>query len=294
MLLQILVNSLISGMLLGLVAYGFKLIFHTCKVFHLAHGGIYTLAIYSFYTTSMVIFSGKTIGLLLGMVVAGAAVFLGALIMERWVYRPLFESKVNQMISLISSLGIYIIVVNLIAIFFGNETKIFNLSTYSIVNNSELILTNVQLIQALVAISIFACLYLVQKSEIFLKATAVAEKSELAGIIGININKVRNFVFVLGSLLAGIAGVLKAIDTGFDPQVGMSVTLSAAVVAILDASNTLKGVILAALGIALVQSLTEWFLSAQWKEGMTFFILIIVMMLQTEGILAYALRTEEK
>ena len=75
---------------------------------------------------------------------------------------------------------------------------------------------------------------------------------------------------------------------------GMNITLSAVVVVVLAGQNKLSSLLFASMFISIIQNFTEWFLSAQWKEGVTYLILILVLLFRTEGIISYKLRVEEK
>jgi len=110
--------------------------------------------------------------------------------------------------------------------------------------------------------------------------------------MGVNTKAVQAKAMVLSGILAGLAGVRIVSDTGIHPHAGLTITLSAAVAVILGGGRSFEGTILAALALALVQTLTEWFLSAQWKEGITFLLLIVVLLWRTEGIVAFNLRPE--
>ena len=99
---------------------------------------------------------------------------------------------------------------------------------------------------------------------------------------------------VIGSLLAVVAAVLYFYDGGLSPQSGMQITLTAVVAVIIGGTDSFKGTIAASLLIALLQTGTEWYLSSQWKEGVTFLLLIAVLLWRTEGILSFKLRVEDQ
>ena len=127
-----------------------------------------------------------------------------------------------------------------------------------------------------------------------MKIRAVSDNATLAKVIGIKTSKIRYLVFGLGSVMAAIAAILKGYDTGIDPYSGMSVTLSAAVVVIVGGNYSIYGTLIAAVLLAILQNFTEYFLSTQWKEPVTFAILILVLLWRTEGILQFNNRSDEK
>jgi branched-chain amino acid transport system permease protein len=116
----------------------------------------------------------------------------------------------------------------------------------------------------------------------------------VASVLGVNTKRIRLIAMIIGGLFVAIASILKLYDTGMDPYSGLTITLSASVAVIVGGSNSLKGTIIASLLIASLQTITEWFLSSQWKEGMTFLLLILVILWRTEGIVSFKMRVEEK
>jgi len=286
---QVLLNSLISGLLLALVATGFGIIFHVTKVFHLAHAGVYVLGTYLLIAIERVLpFPLAVIGVLL-------LIGLIAWLIERFIYFPLYESKANQMISLISALGVNVVLINMIALFFGNEVQRLPQAIEGIGVNwaNEIIMTNARLFQAGISMIVILAMWLIlRNSGLSLQVRAIADDDQLAGILGVDVPWIRTIALVIGSWLAVIVSVLQTLDIGIDPYAGVSITLTGAVVALLSGTVGLRGIVAVALFIALLQSLTEWYWSAQWKEGLTFLLLLGVMLFRTEGILTYALRKD--
>jgi branched-chain amino acid transport system permease protein len=94
--------------------------------------------------------------------------------------------------------------------------------------------------------------------------------------------------------MAVIAALLLAYDTGIDPNSGLAITLSAAVVVIVGGNSSIYGTLVASMLLAIIQEYTQYFLSAQWKEPITFCILILMLLWRTEGILQFNNRSDEK
>ena len=289
MAIQIVINAVINGLLLTLVALGFHVIFSATKIFHIAHGGVYVASVYFFLWA--IPFTGVIAGIFLSLIFA----FLLGLFIEWSVYKPLMKKSNNQNIALISSLGVYIILINIIALLFGNETKILTNSISESIFIGEYVITKPQIIQAIISIPlIILFVVFMNVTGLGLKIRAVADNPMLARVVGIQIQTVRYIVFGIGSLMAVSAALLKAYDTGIDPYSGMAITLSAAVVVIIGGTSSLYGTIIASIILAVLQNFTEYFLSAQWKDTVTFAILIIVLLWRTEGILQFNIRTDEK
>lgn len=285
---QLLFNTLVSGLLLALVAVGFNLIFNTTKVFHLAHGALYVAGAYVLLQLL------KFFPFIIAFIGSLVVVALLAILIEKLVYQPLAKKKSGQAITLISSIGVYLILINLIALFYGNETKFVDPRLGSSFSFAGIIIVPIQLVQLITTLVLIGGTLLLTKTKWFLKVRAMISEESVASVLGVNIKAIRVWMMVLGSALAGIAAILQLFDTGMDPHRGMAITLSAAVAVIIGGQGSVKGTILASLLIAFLQTTTEWFISAQWKEGVTFLLLIGVILWRTEGVVSFKMRVEEK
>lgn len=289
MITQILINGFISGLLLALVALGFHVIFSATKIFHIAHGGTYAAGVYFFFWIYP--YTGMIAGIILSLIFV---FFLGILI-EWAVYKPLMKKSSNQNIALISSLGVYIILINSIALLFGNETKMLSNVISQSISLGEYIITRQQLYQIIFSIPLIVIfIAFLNLTGFGLKVRAVADNPVLARVVGIKIQNIRYLVFGLGSVMAAAAAILKGYDTGIDPYSGMAITLSAAVVVIIGGTSSLYGTIIASVLLSIIQNFTEFYFSAQWKDTVTFTILILVLVWRTEGIMQFKIRTDEK
>lgn len=268
---------------------GFHIIFSATKIFHIAHGGIYIAGVY-FY-----LWSYPLLGLAPAIFLSLIFAFLLGLLIEWSVYKPLFKKSSNENIALISSLGVYIIIINIVVLLFGNETKILDNTIRESLQLGEIIITRPQLWQLFYALPLIALFFIFIKVTGYgLKIRAISDNPVLARVMGIKAQKIRYLVFGLGSLMAASAALLKGFDIGIDPYSGMAITLSAAVVVIVGGTSSINGTIIASLLLAIIQNFTEFFLSAQWKDTVTFAILIFVLLWRTEGILQFNVRVDEK
>lgn len=292
---QILFNSLVTGCVLALAAYGFSLVFKITRAFHLAQAGIYVCGVYA-YVLSISKLNGMIgLGEIGAFVFAVITAFIVAWLIEKFIYLPIHSQNGNDVLSLVGSLGANTVLINLVAMSFGNEVKTID-STWKIKTFEPLqgwIITNLQLIQLIVALLIFAVLFwLLNRSTQLLTFKAVADNSDLAEVSGLNVKRIRLGAVFVGTFLTVVAGILRTYDVGIEPYSGIDITLSAAVVAILTGRIGVWQTVGVAIILTLLQNLTEWFLSAQWREGLTFLILLLVMLWRTEGVLSYQLRKD--
>ncbi len=213
-MLQLLVNASITGILLALISWSFGIIFTTTKVFHFAHAAVYVTSVYIYIAVNNLLTN-----VLLSVIISLAGTFLIIFLIELIVYRPLSEKKVNQNITLISSLGLNILLVNIISIIFGNQVQIIKLLDLKIYSLQNIAITNIQLLQFICGVSLMFFIYIAFKySRSGLEVKAVAEDSIKASVLGVNVRKIRILVFGIGSAIAGSVALLNAIETGISPN----------------------------------------------------------------------------
>jgi branched-chain amino acid transport system permease protein len=291
MLIQLLANGFASGCGYALVALGFALIYNTTRTFHFAHGAIYTLAAYLFYTLKNLWHIPLSISLLTSL----ALIALSSILIEDFLYLPLLKREASLLIHLLSSLGAYIVIVNLIAMIYGNETKIISPGIQPTYKIGSVILTRIQLIIVLAFLLLFgAFLMLLKKTHLGKIFRAMRDDPELVSAMGINPLRIRKVVFALGSFLAGVASILMALDVGMDPHVGMPALLSGAVAVIIGGIGIFEGAALGALSLGMIQSLVIWKISARWQDTATFLLLILFLLFRPYGVLGKRGRVEEE
>lgn len=296
MLSQILVNSILSTFLLSLVAVGFNLIFNSTKVFHLAHGAMYVCAVYSFFAFNNFIQNHLTyvIAIFISITLSLALISILIFVTEILVYRPLHEKNANPAISLISSLGVYMLVVNIITFYFGNESVSLHSNIKILFSNDYFKLTDIEMMHIVVSsILLFAVMFF-SKSKFYTQIRAVTDNYQTAEKFGINVRKTRILSLVTGTVLVGVAGIMKGYEIAIEPNAGLTVVLLASVAVIVGGVNSLKGTVIACLVIALIDNYSVKFLSAQWKEMLTYTLLVIVLVFNQQGLISVKQRIETR
>lgn len=292
MLTQILLNSVISALLLSLVAIGFNLIFNATKVFHLAHGALYVCAVYGVYGFNQVL-SGE-MSVIASVILSLVVVSVLVIVFEYLVYRPLYIKNVNPTISLISSLGVYLLTVNLITFFFGNESISLNNSFSIIVANEYFKLTEAELIHLIVSVVLIVVVLIFSKTKYYAHIRAITDSYEVAEKFGINVQKTRLVALIVGTVLVGIAGTMKGYEIAIEPNMGLTIVLTASVAVIVGGVGSLRGTIIACFVIALIENYSVKFISAQWKEMLTYTLLILVLIFYQQGLISVKQRIETR
>ena len=279
--MQILINILVTTSQILLIATGFSLIFYTARFFHFAHGIIFVAGAYLAFFLSTWLNMPLAVSIILSIILCAA---IGCLI-ELSVYRPLRKKKSSELILLLASLGIYIILQNIISMVFGDSTRILrsnNVTEGIAVLGSRI--TPIQLTSIFVSLTLIGILLLfLNRTKIGICIRAVANDSDLANISGISSKKVFVWVFGLGSALAGLAGILVALDVDMTPAMGMNALMLGVVAVIVGGVSNISGITLGALLLATAQHCGTWFIGSQWQDTIVFVILVLFLLFKPEG-----------
>lgn len=282
MLPQLLVNGLIAGSIYALVALGFGLIYATTRFFHFAHGAVYAVGAYLAYSGWLL---GLSLYISFPLAVLGAAI-LGALL-EIGVYRPLRKKGASSLILLLASLGLFIVIQNLISLIFGDDTK--TIRSGAVTEGLPLFgarITPIQITIIVVSGLLLAlCSVFVKKTKIGKAMRAVANDPELARVVGIEADQVILFTFVLGSALAAVAAILISLDTDMTPMMGFYALLMGVVAVIAGGIGSIPGAALGGLLVGMAQHLGVWKIPTQWQDTIVFLILIFFLLFRPQGFL---------
>lgn len=290
MISQLLVNGIITGTAYALVAMGFALIYSTTKTFHFAHGAVYTLAAYLFYT----LFTLLHVPMLFAIAGTIVVIAICGVALDRLLYAPLVAKASSPLVQMLSSLGLYIVTINVIAIFYGNEAKTLSPDVPPTYQLGGIILTRSQILIA--ASSIVMCtglLFCLRKTRLGKFIRAMRDDPALVSALGVDPQYIRRYVFAIGSAFAAVAAALVGLDVGIDPHIGMPIVLTGAIAMIVGGVGVYEGAAFGAVLLGILQSLAIWRISARWQEGVTFIVLIAFLLLRPEGIFGTRRRVEE-
>jgi branched-chain amino acid transport system permease protein len=288
--IQVLANGIISGLTLAVLALAFSLVYLPCRVFHIALGGVYSLTPYIALTA---LAQGWPWATVIAASVAGAVAT--SLICELANHRSLERRRAPPGAHLIASLGLYIVIVQLIAIVWGPQTQVLRAGVgefYKLAGES-VVLTRAQLLSAGVSVAALATFYgWLRLSQLGLRFRALADNPVEFALLGFNVNAYRALAFGLSGLLAGTASLLIANDLGFEPHGGMNAFLLAVVAVTIGGRRSYLGPVLGGLLLGLLRTAVVWFLSARWQDVATFAVLAAFLYIRPEGILARHARLE--
>jgi len=279
--LQLLINSTIAFSEYCIIAISFLIVFQVNKFINFSFAIVFTSGAYFTFLFSQLFGLPLYTSIPLAIL---CTCLLGCLI-ELIIYKHLRKRKSSLLILLLASLGIYIVLQNVISMVFGDDTK--SIRTWQVVEGINIFGARITPVQIIIVVTSVVLLILVALYLHFSRTgkamRAVANDPELANITGINSDKVILTSFAIGSALAGIAGILVSLDVDMTPTMGMNALMMGVVAMIVGGVGSIWGIVLGSLLLALAQNLGVWYISSQWQDAIAFAILLIFLLFKPEG-----------
>jgi branched-chain amino acid transport system permease protein len=208
-------------------------------------------------------------------------------------HAPLTRNRASEGAHLISSLGIYIVLVQAAAMIWGNETKTLRTGIDSTIHFSGAVLTSAQFVTAGVAAAMLTAFWiLLRTTTIGLRLRALADNPTQFALFGYNNNAHRLIAFALGGAFAAASSLLTSYDIGFDPYTGLHAVLLAIVAVIIGGRYSFAGPAIGGLLLGFVRAEVVWYSSARWQEAATFAILALFLLVRPQGLFGQQTRLE--
>jgi branched-chain amino acid transport system permease protein len=290
---QQLINGLNIGAIYALIALGYTMVYGILRLINFAHGDIYMVGAFAGYFISLKLGLGPSWGgllfVLLGSMVVAALVGMA---MERLAYRPV--RKYARMTSLITAIGVSLLLENLFVALFGGQGRGFpslmNDTAYRLFGNAAI--SKSQILIFAVSIALMLMLqWIIFKTKVGTAMRAVSFNLNSAKLMGINTDAIIMFTFALGSALAAAGGVLTAqYSPTIDPLMGITTGLKAFVAAVLGGIGNIPGAVLGGLLIGVAETMVVGYgssigIASTYRDAVAFAILILVLLLRPSGIL---------
>lgn len=290
-MIQIILNILFNCSLYALLCFSFIYVYFTCRFFHIAHAISLTLAAYMVYTASVL----WGVSLWLAVPLAIAVVILLMLGINQWVYRPLRRQGLESWQIMIASLGLYVVLQNMISMIWGDSTLSFR--TWEIKVGHEFMgayITDVQIIAIVgTVILLFLSHLFMQRTHIGRQIKAVASNPELSRVLGISETKAIAWSVGIGTGLAACAGILIAADIDMTPTMGFNWLLYGVVAMIIGGMGRMRYLLLGSLLLATAQHLSAYYIDSKWMNATAYVILIVFLYFRPYGFSGKQLKKAE-
>ncbi len=295
-------NGLSIGSIYAIFALGYTLVFSILGIINFAHGAIFTLGAYFTYA----LMGGKLSGLMAGVGLPiqlpfALALLLGSTLaglvgvaVERLAFQPLRRKGSDPLLTVVSSLGVAVVLVNLIQYLVGAEIYTFPATTYgnlpAAINfgsvEQPIPIRTVQVVIFAVSVVILAVLtYLISVTRLGKAMRAVAEDATTASLLGINGDRFIVITFFVSSFLAGLAGTLVGSSVSIaGPYFGIVFGLKGLAVIVLGGLGSIPGAVVGGLAIGLVEAFVPADYSA-YRDAVAFGILFAMLLIRPQGLL---------
>jgi branched-subunit amino acid ABC-type transport system permease component len=267
------------GLLFALIALGFMLIVGVMEVINLAHGSLFALGAYVAITLMGWKLSYALAFLLAPLVVGAFGMLLELCLRRTYGKDPLY--------GLLLTFGAALVIEELIRLIWGSNEKVLQLpeALNGAVFIGGLIYAKYRFFACLAAIGLIVLLWLfLEKTPYGAMIKAGAHDAEMVRALGINLPKLRLFVFALGTALAAVAGIVMAPIWGVRPHVGVDAVVPAFVIIVLGGVGSFWGAVLAGLMVGIVVGLTGAYAS-EWSLLSMYLLLIALVTFRARGLL---------
>lgn len=292
-LLQQIINGLVLGSMYALIALGYTMVYGILRLINFAHGDIYMLGAFVGLYVSRWLRAGSDpspgkalLVLLISMLVCAV---IGMLI-ERLAYKPVRRSP--RLAALITAIGVSLLLENGGVLVFGADPKFFPqlIPSRNIPIAPGVTLSNQQLIVLVVSLVLMVLLrVLVLHTRVGKAMQAVSHNHTAAALMGISVNRIVTFTFMIGSALAAAAGVLVALQSPkIEPYMGIMPGLKAFVAAVLGGIGNIPGAMVGGLVMGVAEVLVTGYLSPTYRDAIAFVLLIVILLVRPAGIFGKA------
>ena len=298
-LLQQIINGLVLGSMYALVALGYTMVYGIINLINFAHGEVLMVGALTSWTAigmmkdAMPDAPGWLILLLATLIACVVAAALNFAI-EKIAYRPLRNSP--KLAPLITAIGMSILLQTLAMIIWKPNYKAYpTLLPSTPVNIGGAVITPTQImILAVTAISLALLMWLVNSTRLGRAMRATAENPRVAALMGVKPDMVISATFIIGAVLAAIAGVMYASNYGTaQHSMGFIPGLKAFTAAVFGGIGNLSGAVIGGILLGLIESigsgyigdLTGDVLGSHYTDIFAFIVLIIVLTLRPSGLM---------
>lgn len=285
--IQQLINGLSLGSIYALIALGYTMVYGILKFINFAHGEIFMLGAFSglYLARAFGVNSPDIPMAIVILILTMAVTSVIGVIIEKLAYKPLRNS--SKLTVLITAIGVSLFLQYTGQLLFGADPKSFptiienvsfNIFGATIGSNQIVVLISAFLLMLILR-------FIVKNTKMGIAIRAVSNNLTAASLMGININNVISFTFIIGSSLAGAAGILYSINyPSIDPLMGLLPGLKAFIAAVLGGIGNFPGASVGGLIIGLVETFTVGYVSPTYRDAIAFAILIIILLVKPTGL----------
>ena len=297
MLLQHIADGLLSGAIVALGAIGISFTMKILRFANFSHSELLTWGAYFalIFTGFAQAFSGipqGTLGplsfgwpLLLAMLCSAVATSLLALVLHALVFDRLSRTA-GHMTMVFASFGIALLLRHTVVLFWGSNPIYYSreLQFATILPGGVRVMPDQVFLLAVTILVVFFLHLFLTRSRTGIAMRGVAENPELAGVSGVNVDRIVRWVWIIGASGAAVAGVLYGLTVQLRPELGFGLILPLFAAAILGGAGSLYGAVIGGLLVGLSENLSVMIIPTTYKPAVPFLLILLVLYFRPQGL----------
>ena len=275
-----LINGIVAGSVYAIVAVGMTMIFGVLRAINFAHGEYYMVGTFGAWVAIFYLHLPYPVALAAGVITTAIiAVVVGKLVMARMV-------GATAEAGVVATLGISLVLQNVVVLMFGGGYKVFRGGYIQPVSLFGFPLAEQRLLILAVCLLVFAGLELMVLYTRMGKAMrAVSQNIEACHVVGVDVEQVVVWTFVLGAALAALAGVLTApVNVSVYGGMGGLITFKTLPIIVMGGLGNVRGTLVAAMLLGVAESLVGGYVGLQFRDSVGFATLILMLMWRPHGL----------
>jgi branched-chain amino acid transport system permease protein len=278
---QLILASIVNGFLYAVMAIAFSIVVTVGNIWNFAQAGAISIAAFSIYTFYTTLSLPIWLSIIFAMIITGLLGF----VIDRFAYQPLRERKSPVLIFFIVSLMLYTLIENILAIFFGTQTRTFSTKTEQMYDLGFITVTGWDIeVMIICTLLLIAFLSFMKLSKLGHALIAVATNPEMAETVGIKSKSIYSLSCVIAFVLIVPVTFLKGVHMGISASMGFDVLLVAIAATIVGGIGNFLGTIIAAFLISFIENLGIWKISTDWQHVIVFGVLFLFIVFRPQGL----------
>lgn len=274
------VDGLMIGMAIVLVALGLTLIFGLLEVINMAHGELYMIGAYAALTAA-----SAGLGFWGSLILAPIFVALIGLLIERVGFRPLQARPHRAILTILLTFGISLMLRDAARLIWGPDPRRVEAPITGVFDLGGVLIPNYRLLVLIGATMLVGGVwYVLQRTIVGAVVRAAAYDQKMTATLGIPVGWVYSGTFLVGCSLAGTAGVLLAPIYSVFPTMGRDFVLLAFAAVIVGGMGSVPGTVIGGLLLAQIQSVTSIWIPPVWAETLVFISMLLVLTFKPNGL----------
>lgn len=278
--------GIVTASVLALATIGLTLQMGVTNYVNFAYGEFLTLGAYFALTLN------RATGLSFWLCMVAGAILVGAVgvLLNQVLLRPFVKKGSHRLFLLVVTFGLSLILSNVVLAVWGSGFQSFNLPHETPFHVGPFLFTRNQLLIVGIAVVVVIGVHLLlTRTRIGKAMRAMSDNADLARISGIDTDRVTTYTWMLSGVMAGLAGIVLAINvTSFQPSFGGEFLFVIFSAMILGGVGSPYGAILGAIAVGLVTEMSAVVLSSAYKNDVAFAVLILMLLLRPQGLIRMA------